>query len=179
VGYVVKNFSLDSALRYMYDTLRYRRCKLTAIEFEHRGRKYRVDTPREAAELQALLERQDSERGRERSSLWSADKTLEFINGLGEAQREFLTVLSHSGNVASETMLDALRLPSAVALAGVISGLSKQARKLEVNPHDLYVVEVEWNGKKKARSFRMLESFRDSLIELGWPDDWKEEKRSK
>jgi hypothetical protein len=174
-----QHFGLDSALRYMYDTLRYMRCRLLAIEFEHRGKKYRADTAREAAELQALLDSQDEHRGRTRLKAWSADVTLEFLNSLGEMQKGFLSVLSQGSNVPSETMVEALRLDSEIALAGVISGLSKQARKLNINPHDLYVVESHWSGKQRERSFRILDDFRESLSELGWPDAWKEEKQPK
>lgn len=174
-----QHFGLDYSLRFMYDTLRYRRASLLAIEFEHRGKKYRADTPKEAAELQALLDRQDAESGRERIKMWSADVTMEFLEGLGEMQKAFLSVLVQGSNVSSKKMVEALRLKSEVALAGVISGLSKQARKMNINPHDLYVVEVEWTSEGKDRSFRMLEGFRESLIELGWPEDWKEEQRLK
>ena len=173
------NFALDRALRYMYDTVRYRGCRLVAIHFEHRGKVYHADTAKEAAELQALLNRQDAEQGRERLRPWSADMTLEFLDGLGEMQKAFLAVLAQGANVPSGEMVRALRLESEVVLAGVISGLSKQARKLNINPHDLYVVEVEWNGKKKERSFRITNDFHESLTELGWPEAWKEEKKSK
>ena len=173
------NFGLDSSLRYLYDTLRYMRCGLMAIEFEHRGKKYRADTAREAAELQALLDSQDDQRGRTRLKTWSADVTMEFLSGLGEMQAGFLSALAGAGNVPSQTIVEALRLDSEIALAGVLSGLSKQAKKTNINPHDLYVVETQWNGKKRERSFRLSEDFRDSLIEVGWPEDWKDEKKPK
>jgi hypothetical protein len=174
-----QNFGLDKYLEVLYHALRYRRCRLVAIEFEHRGKTYRADTPKEAADLRVLLEKQDASHGRERLGMWAADVTLEFLDGLGDKQSAFLSALAQGGNIDSETMVEALGLDSEVALAGVISGLSKQARKMNINPHDLYVVEVEWNGKKKARSFRILDDFRESLTELGWPGAWKENKQSK
>lgn len=148
-----------------------------SIEFEHEGKKYRADTAKEAVELQRLLEKKDLDRSAQPIRHWPVDVALDFINGMGEMQKKFLAILADGASIPSDTMVDALRLDSEIALAGVLSGLSKQAKKMKVNPHNIYYVEVEWAGKKKERYFRLMSDFRDALTELNWPDAWESEKK--
>lgn len=175
------NFALDNTLRYLTYSLRQSRGLLVAVEFKHRGKTYRADTPKEAVELRSLLESQDAKEGihRAHSRFWTADQATELLDGIGESQTRLLAMLACGASVPSGDILTRLRLDSEIALAGVLSGLSKQVRKMEVNPHDLYSVEVEWQGKDKVRYFRMKEDFLGALNEIGWPEAWEKEKRSK
>jgi hypothetical protein len=152
-----------------------------AIEFKHRGKLYRADTPKEAAELRSLLEKQDADSGihRAHSKFWTADQATELLNGLGGTQKRLLAILADGGSIESGVIVKALGLDSEIALAGVLSGLSKQVRKLEVNPHNLYSVEVEWEGRDKVRYFRIKEDFWRALNEIGWPEVWEGKKKSK
>lgn len=168
---------LDSALRNLYCSLRLKRGIVVAIEFEHRGKKYRADTAKEAADLQHLLDKQDLDGGAQPIRHWPADVALEFLESLGQLQKKFLAALSQGGSVPSDAIVRTLGLDSEIALAGVISGLSKQAKKANVNPHNIYFVDVEWTGKNKERYFRMMNDFREALLELNWPDAWEEKKK--
>ncbi len=58
-----QQIALDRTLRFLYDTIRYRRHYLMAIEFQHKGTKYRADTPAEAVALRMELERRDAAEG--------------------------------------------------------------------------------------------------------------------
>ncbi|MGD1211278.1 MAG: hypothetical protein ABR973_07985 [Candidatus Acidiferrales bacterium] len=157
-----------------------------AIELIHRGKRYRADTPKEAAELRHLLEEQDRDAGVSSSPLgflsallphvWSPDEALELVQGLGDLQQKFLAALVDRENPSSQILCDALKLDSEVALAGVISGLSKQVRKLGHNSRELYEVQVKWNGKHKERFFKIQPGFKTALNEIGWPDVWENEK---
>jgi hypothetical protein len=172
------DFGLDSALRYLYYALRNGRCPLVAIEFEHHGNKYRADTPKEAAELRSYLERQDAVQGQfgTRPKIWSADLAMELLNGIGEAQRKLLEILSGGASVESKFLVKGIGLDSQIALAGVVSGLSKQLKKMSIEPHDVYRVEIEWKGKSKDRHFRLLPDFQEALMELGFPEAWEKNK---
>lgn len=174
-----QDFVLDNALRNLYCSLRLKKGAVVAIEFEHHGKKYRADTAKEAADLQRLLDKQDLDQGAQPIRHWPADVALEFLENLGELQQRFLAVLSQGASVQSEMVVRALGLDSEIALAGVISGLSKQAKKANVNPHNIYFVDVEWTGKTKQRYFRMMNDFREALLELNWPDAWEGKKKLK
>jgi hypothetical protein len=169
--------ALDNSLRNLYIALRKAGCLLMAIDFEHGGTKYHVDTVAEAAELQHKLKQHDalygSYRGESTQKVWGADLAMDLLNGIGELQKKFLAALSSRAELSSSTLVESIGIESEIALAGVVSGLSKQLRKMSINPTSLYSVEVIWKGKGKTRFFRLSSDFRDALIELGWPEAWQ------
>lgn len=175
-----RKFALDNALRYiLVCTLRQLECLLVAIEFEHRGIKYRVDSAHEAAELVFNLDQHEALHGSYRlredkpTRVWTADLAMDLLKGIGEMQQKFIAILNGGASVKSGRLAEELKLGSEVALAGVVSGLSKQLRKMSIHPSSLYRVDVEWKGKEKVRSFALSSDFRDALTELGWPEAWQ------
>ncbi len=98
---------------------------------------------------------------------------MDLFKGIGSQQKHFLKALADGTEVPSEQILGVLGLQSEVAFAGVLSGLSKQLKKLGINNSDLYTVSVKWNAKNKARSFRLSSSFSAAAGELGWPEKWE------
>jgi len=155
---------------------------LVAIEFSHRGRTWRADTPKEAKALREMLEADDRaayESGEElpydydlEPSPWTHDTVTDLLNGAGHLQRKFLKALADESPLVSTDLIVRLSLDSEIALAGVLSGLSKQLKKLGIKPWSLYTVRVEWNGKSKTRYFSLVHQFRSTAAELGWPDNW-------
>lgn len=151
-----------------------------AIEFKHRGRTWRADTPEEAIRLREKLEQADQElieMGEAPSDfeepVWTADSVHELLRKIGPYQKTFLRVLHEPLEVASDKIIKEIGLKSEVHFAGVLSGLSKQVRSLNLKPWDLYSVRVEWDGKAKTRYFRLANDFRWVASELGWPDKWQ------
>jgi len=174
-----QSFLLTCALRNLYYSLRHKGCPIMAIEFEHRGKKYRADTAKEAADLQYFLERSDVVDGAYRTpKVWSADLAMELLNGVGEAQKKFLALLAGNPSMRSTALVEGIGLESEIALAGVVSGLSKQLRKMSMSPNEVYTVEVLWKGKGKERFFSLLRDLSDTFIEIGFPEAW-ESKKSK
>jgi hypothetical protein len=171
--------ALANTFRLLYNTIRLKGAEIMAIEFKHNGRIWRADTPEEARTLRKQLELDDQltlEDGDEPSKMiepvWTPDNVLEFLKSAGTLQKSFLRVLFEGSWVPSDIVLKKLELDSEVAFAGVLSGLSKQLKKHGLKSWNLYVVNVEWAGKSKSRSFRLLNDFRVTAIELGWPEKW-------
>jgi hypothetical protein len=77
-----------------------------------------------------------------------------------------------SGYVPSHQIVKALSLDSEVSFAGVLSGLSKQAKKLDIMPWKMYEVYVTWEGKSKTRLFRLSNGLRCAMEVIGWPENW-------
>jgi hypothetical protein len=152
-----------------------------AITFEHRGTVFTADTPAEAAALRIELEREDLGDGAVAyrhgiRSIWTPDKVEEVVTSVGELQKKFLAVLCDAEEVmTSKTLVARMGIDSEVALAGAISGLSKQLRKMSLNPRDIYTVNIRYEGKAKERSFVLLADFKDVLEELGWPEAWEQQ----
>jgi hypothetical protein len=154
------------------------------IEFKHNGRVWKTDTVDEAIALRRKLEINDEiafEAGEdvdiyeeERRQVWTPDAVVDLFKGIGSQQKRFLKTLADGTEVPSEQILGVLGLQSEVSFAGVLSGLSKQLKKLGINNSDLYTVSVKWNAKNKSRSFRLSPSFSAAAGELGWPENWEQ-----
>lgn len=112
----------------------------------------------------------------EEESKWTADTVMDLIKNIGSRQKDFLQLLFERFAVTSDQAIEALGLESEVAFAGVLSGLSKQLKKLNLSPWNLYDVHVQWKGKEKQRSFQLASTFRFAALELGWPD-WDRPKK--
>jgi hypothetical protein len=149
------------------------------IEFKHRGRLWRADTPGEAIALREQLEAYDQaaiEAGEDPSDaedqIWTPDLVVDLLKSAGKNQKGFLRALFDKTYVSSDEVIKQLGLPNEISLAGVLSGLSKQLKKLSIKPWDLYTAQIEWDGKGKTRSFLLSQRFRGAAGELGWPDKW-------
>ena len=179
---------LDNTLRYLQNTIVVSGCRFVAIEFTHRGKRWRADTVEEAMRLREKLEAEDAHRAAadpefaksltREGTLWTEDRVLDLLNGIGVAQRRFLEALA-ARSVSANDMTGILKLDSQVALAGVLSGLSKQLRAMGIAPVSLYLVDTSWHGKKKERTFALARGFRVVARDMGWPEDWPKKKRSK
>ena len=172
---------LDCTLRYLYRTLSTTGGLLLAIRFSYHGRRYEADTAEEAKRLVELLESADTERAKRdpdfarklllRKAGWNDDKFWSFVNGIGEMQAKFLEAICDNDYhpTFAEELAEKLELKSQVSLAGVISGLSKQAKHLGVRINDVFQVNTYWHGKKKQRLFTVTEAFREIAKENAWP----------
>jgi hypothetical protein len=74
--------------------------------------------------------------------------------------------------VPTTEIIKTLKIGSEEALAGVLSGLSKQLKKVGRQPSELYTVTVQWVTDGKVRRFGLTHGFRWAATQLGWPDKW-------
>jgi hypothetical protein len=176
----ISKFRLEDALWRMYYALRHTDgASLMAIEFMHNGRLWRADTEDEAIRLRRKLEERDrvaEMQGEESDTIggdiWTPDAAMELLKHASDHQKHFLKLLYDESSVKSDKAIKKLSLDSEVALAGVLSGLSKNLKKINIKPWHLYVTRVEWDGKVKSRSFELTQDFRATAIEIGWPERW-------
>lgn len=177
------SFVLDNTLRYLVNSLMLHEGRLVAIEFTHRGKRWRTDTVEEAVALRERLETDDYEAAKadpktHRSLLraqsnWTADRVWDLLNGLGESQKQLLECLMKRDSTNNELLALFMELDSQVALAGVLSGLSKQVKALGLSPTELYRVDTSWDGKKRVRYFSLNSEFKVAAQDAGWPEAWK------
>lgn len=177
----INNLVLDDTMRFLYITIRNHRVPILAIEFIHRGKKWRADTPEEAVRLRQQLEMEDEKEAEfspfgdadliRSESVWTPDVFWEFVHGMGPQQSEVVKALLEKDSVSSTELADRLKLDSELALGGVISGLSKQLRRFELKPMDLYAVNTDWTGGERTRRFFVQRSFKLAAEEVGWPEE--------
>jgi len=173
------HFVLDSTLRNLYIALRNRRCLLVAIEFKYKGTVWKVDTAEEAVALRNELEKSDKtfvpehEAMEQASDFWTPDKFMDVVNGTGQLQWKLLAAVHRKPRITSKELVRELRMDSEIALAGVISGLSKQLKELGIEPKRVFSVDVKWTGKTKTRRFILDDFFDYAGMELGWLEEWE------
>ena len=170
--------TLDYSLRNVYISLRNRRCYLVAIEFEHRGKKWRADTVNEAVALRRQLEMVDkNDKKPDDNHVWTPDLVMELMSNAGELQQQLMQEIHKHPMISSADLVKRLGLESHIALAGVLSGLSKLLKRLAMLPSDVYRVEVKWSGRSKERYFVLAYDFQVAAVELGWPEAWEKGKK--
>jgi hypothetical protein len=164
-----------------------------AITFKYGGATFTADTPQEAADTLALLKERDNEfevfmkekisRARgymkdfhahlsaydESQFVWSGDLFLTFINRLGETQKLVLALLVTRRNVTDETLRSALGVPNNQALAGILSGISKQAAALLIPPRAIFDFENSRVGGKRRSEYLVVDEFRTIAAKMNWP----------
>ena len=178
---------LDKTSRYVYSTFEAINCKLMAIEFEHKGTTYRVDTIAELREVRAELDHSDRDPERQFIDrvldFWTSDRFMDVMLGLNDSQRNLLLAIYQRPNLTGRELAAALGLDSEFALAGVISGLSKQLKPMEIDLEQILTIKVKWTGKTKTRRFMLEDFFVSAGAVQGWPDAWggnlKDTKRTK
>jgi hypothetical protein len=177
--------AIDNTLRYLYCALRKAGCELMAIEFWYKGTKWRADTADEAVSLRNELETRDKayepafdEMDRS-SAFWTPDKFVDVIGGVGDLQKRLLAAIFRKPGITAKELVKELRLDSEVSLAGVISGLSKQLKKLEIEPKRVFGIDVKWKGKAKTRTFLLEDFFIGAGVEQGWPEAWEKKQVKK
>jgi len=151
-----------------------------AIEFVHRGKKWRADTPEEAVRLRQQLDIADEMENAtavfpddllRSESVWTPDVFWDFVHSVGTQQRTVIETLLQRESVSSSELTKRLELESELALGGIISGLSKQLKRFELKPMDLYAVHTDWSGGERIRRFFVQRSFKLAAEEVGWPQE--------
>jgi len=182
ISTVTTKKTLDDALRYLYASLVYLEVPLVAIRFKFNDEEWEADTIEEAIALRNKLEYSprfgpDPHKEMDKQEqFWTPDRFKDVIDGIGELQHQLLIEVQKQPNILSDELRQRLRLDTEVALAGVISGLSKQLKQLEIEPKQVFVITVHWSGKKKQRFFILNDFFAGAGAQINWPDAWEQAK---
>jgi hypothetical protein len=167
---------LDDSLRNLYCTLRKVGAQLLAVRFIYRGRQWEADTPEEAIKLRRDLEANDAnepgadvraEQEMRATGVWTPDTFWNFVQIIKPKQKAAVIALCENGHLWSHHLAAAIEVDED-ALGGVLAGLSKQLRQLELRPSDLYQVHVDWTGGERKRLFQLQPSFLLTAKEVGW-----------
>lgn len=152
-----------------------------AIRFRFNHQNWEADTIDEAIALRAKLQRSmqfppDPHKEADRlERFWTPDRFMDVITNIGKLQHRFLEAIYEKSGISSAELVERLGLGSEIALAGVISGLSKHLRKVGILPKHVFLITVDWTGKKKNRTFILDDFFKGACMEHNWPEAWKAE----
>jgi hypothetical protein len=94
-------------------------------------------------------------------SRWTEQRVNDFYSLIKGQQRKLIDALmEHPDGRTDAQLFQLLGLPDGRALAGVWSGLWKNAKKVGADPNDLYVRSVVSIGDRDAYEYTLSDSFR-------------------
>ncbi len=157
------------------------------IKFEHNGTVFEVDTPEQAVSLLDLLERRTAAKSLEHppesaalsdspieaeicTVTWSPQLFLRFIARLGKSQRLVLQYMAVRGGSAADWELRRLvGVAGNQALAGVLSGVARQAIAEKIPPRAVFVLENLRSDGKRSSRYALSEGFLQATKAAQWP----------
>jgi hypothetical protein len=165
-----------------------------SIRFKYGGVHFTADTPEEAAKTMALLKERDEETARQRRQAriqemlkegrtdelqeilkegpgapWTPELFFSFIDRLGKTQREALALLVSFRHVTDEEFRASIKVSGNQALAGVLSGISKQAAALGIHARDVFSFENLRNAGKRRSNYKIAPKFFEIAEKANWP----------
>jgi len=164
-----------------------------AIKFKYGGVLFTADTPEEAAKTLAILKERDAESARkmgwrrfmtkygshadqmmasmdeELETPWTREVFLNFIDRLGSPQQAALAALVTRRRMTDEELRKELKVPGNQALAGVLSGISKQAAALGINARAIFGFENLRNAGKRRSTYHVADKFLQIARDMNWP----------
>lgn len=160
-----------------------------AIRFKHAGELFIADTPEEAMQMRTLLKKQDAEAAKRRvwakyggkmeqvrafvseeaETPWTPEVFLSFMDRLGDPQRAVLALLVTRHHVTDEELRKAVNVSGNQALAGVLSGISKQAAALNIPARDIFSFENLRNAGKRRSTYTAAEKFVEIASSMIFP----------
>ena len=166
------------------------------IKFEHHGKVFEVETPEQAVLLMDLLDRRTIARAKdveyservaevlkshpgsrrptagdlEPKRVWDAAVFVRFIERLGDVQQLVLEFLIIRNTATDHELRTVAEVENNLALAGVMSGISKQALALNIPPRAVFWVKNLRSGGSRAGSrYHLAEAFLQIAREMDWP----------
>jgi hypothetical protein len=165
-----------------------------AIQFKYGGISFTADTPEEAAQTMTLLKGKDAEAARQKQQAriqamlkegrmeevhehlvegpgtpWTPELFLGFIDRLGKTQRDALALLVSFRHVTDADLRASIRVSGNQALAGVLSGISKQAAALGIPARDIFSFENLRNAGKRRSNYKVANKFSEIASQMNWP----------
>jgi hypothetical protein len=166
-----------------------------AIKFKYRGEPFTADTPEEAVKTLALLKQQDKEAKEayqeraarylgakmemggslvaygldELTTPWTPEIFHSFMDRLGESQKAALAMLVTQHRVTDEELRQELGVSGNQALAGILSGISKQAAALGIPARAIFTLENFRNAGQRRSTYAVADKFLHIATDMSWP----------
>ena len=145
-------------------------------EVEYKGVVIRCETPEEAAQLARML---GGEPDNPLVQEWRPDEFLEFVNRIQLTQRRLLAALldAKGQSLKDFELCGRLGLSSNQALAGVLSGVTKVAKALDMDPKRIYIQHTTYSQGLPERRYWVSSAFQKAAMDADWPShtDLKED----
>ena len=159
------------------------------IKFRYRGIEVECSTEAEAKSVLAYIAEQDEKRRVQNRSLlevaiasvtdaekrernpWNGDLFWKFIESLGDSQKLILSQLILKRSLKDKELRNLLDLQDNKQLAGVMSGISKQAAGHNVPARAVFKIENESKSGNVMKNYVVSLDFLRIANEMNWPDE--------
>jgi hypothetical protein len=141
------------------------------IKFPHNGRIIECSSAAEAVAFLKLIDADPSGVTRAVESPWTTELFLKFTKSLGDSRKKALGLLVGKHRVADEELRKELGLETNQALAGVLSGISKQAVPLEISARSVFTIDDERKAGKLKKTYVVSKDFLRTANEMNWPNE--------
>jgi hypothetical protein len=105
----------------------------------------------------------------ENKFMWTPDFFEALIDRLGQPQKAALALLVTQRSLSDEDLRKALNVSNNQALAGILSGISKQATALYIPPRAIFSFENFRSAGKRSSQYLVTEEFRQIAAQMNWP----------
>lgn len=163
------NLALDNASCVVIPlSSRKKYCMEHEYEVEYKGRIVRCRTAEAMTRLLQVIAQED----RAKDDIpWNDHDFAEFTGRIRIFQRQLLKALLENIKVwmTDEELRSAMRVRDNRALAGLLSGISKVALALDIEPARVYVAQMKYEKSKPVRFYRIGSAFKKIAEAHGWP----------
>jgi len=137
-------------------------------EVEYKGVTIRCSTSQEAVEVAKLL---GGAPDHPHYAPWRVDEFTEFVDRLQVAQRRLLNALlkARCQSVRDYDLCGKLGLGSNQALVGALSGVTKVAKLMEIDPSRIYYQRTEYKQGSPERRYYITPAFMKAADDADWP----------
>jgi hypothetical protein len=140
-----------------------------SYEIEYRGKKIRC---RSAADAERLLERLERGKLSKDDTPWTTDEFQRFTGRIQYQQRRLLAKLLDYGTTAwleDRKLWSDLDISGNRVLAGTLSGISKVALMLDIDPRRVYTQKTVYEHAKPRRLYQVTSGFLQAAAKHKWP----------
>jgi hypothetical protein len=137
-------------------------------EVEYKGVTIRCATSKDAVKVARLL---GGEPDHPHYAPWRMDEFTDFVDRIQYAQRHLLHILlkAECQPVKDTQLCKELGISANQALAGILSGVTKVAKALELEPSRIYYQRTEYNQGSPERRYYITPAFMKAAADAGWP----------
>jgi hypothetical protein len=100
---------------------------------------------------------------------WTAIKLDQFLERLGPDQKTILRILVEQTRANAEDLRTAVNVDSNKSLAGVLSGISKQAAAMGIDAREVFGIENRRRSGVLSKSFLVADNFQRVARSADWP----------
>ena len=102
---------------------------------------------------------------------WTGQLFWKFIDNIGEAQTALLKLLVTKQHLTDDQMRNAAGVDSNQELAGILSGISKQAGALNLSARSVFLIENQFKSGKTSKSYTIAPEFLNVATDQNWPPE--------